>query len=165
MTATAQASSDDVARYAAAFAGATWPLTRSRLRRIAEELGWTLRSDRPKGMMFRSGLPLGFDRVSCLVADDDVDQVTIDLTDEATAATSARIARELTAAVETELGAPTGVRNAPRSSHWDLPGDGRIAIQNLGPVVVLDILSPRYSGIERAEERYGLDTDEVPDDV
>jgi hypothetical protein len=167
MSEIAHATPDDLRSILAVFGDTTWPVPRAEVLAIAEGLGWTVRSDQERGIMFMTGLPYRRARADCLLLEDQLGQLTIGLTDRvnggdpASRAPLRAIEQEAVAVATEVLGEPAGSSSGRSRTHWDLAAGARIAVENTGERVLLSVLGQQYADVERAEARLGVDPDRV----
>lgn len=167
MTEIAHATSDDLRSILTAFSEAGWPVPRAEVVAIAERLGWTVRSDTERGIMFMTGLPYRRARADCLLLEDHLGQLTIGLTDRVDGDDAApreplrATERDLVAAAAEVLGEPSGSSSSRPRTYWDLDAGARIAVENTGDRVILAVLGKQVADVERAEARLGVDPDRV----
>ncbi|MCC2314199.1 DUF6301 family protein [Cellulomonas xiejunii] len=162
------ASADQIRALLRAFRGITWPAGRQKVLALADECGWTVRLETPRGVRYDTGLPTNDQRASALIRPDGADGRVLDLTvhvsdrDPGTPAGLDEAYRDVAAAVQTELGEPvrTDAWEHARTV-WDIAGGGRVVVQKLDSVVLV-LRSPEVADLERDEERLGIDPGRVP---
>ncbi|PWJ57072.1 DUF6301 family protein [Rathayibacter iranicus] len=153
-----------------AFRALKWPATRADIKSVAERLHWEVTSDRESGIDLLAALPLNGNRVDVLLSDECVLKVNIPVSDRVR-----NIDNDLEPDLRSSFRAIVddvnvildgGKTKTPgmRQYHWDFDDSSRLAVENFGAKIVLQVFSPRWANVEREEERQGLDPSRPFDD-
>lgn len=162
------ASADQIRALLRTFRSITWPAGRQKALALADECGWTIRLETPRGVRYVTGFATNDQRANALIRPDDADGSVLDLTvhvsdrDPATPAALDEAYRSVAATVQAELGMPV---RADAWEHartvWDITSGGRVVVQKLDSVVLI-LRSQEVADLERDEERLGTDPGRVP---
>lgn len=162
------ASVDQIRGLLRTFQTITWPAGRQKALALADECGWTIRLETPRGVRYITGYPTNDQRANALIRPDDADGSILDLTvhvsdrDPATPAELDEAYRSVATTAQAELGTPvrTDAWEHARTV-WDIAGGGRVVVQKLDSVVLI-LRSQEVADLERDEERLGVDPGRVP---
>lgn len=147
-----------------------WPADRDAALRLADELGWTVVRASAAGVRYVTTLAVDDPRARAMFSDDSAGAPTLEsLTvhvsdrDETDAAGVGAAFETVCSSLSAELG-PEAQRDAwgyPRRV-WDLPTGGRVVVQDLRDIVILELLSLAMADLECDEMRLGIDPSRVP---
>ena len=162
---------DELRPMVQALASLEWPTSKETISHVAESLGWELIGERRKGLAFSTSLGFNVDLVNILTPNDELTQATVGVTDSLRNAPAGGGDEQLRRAYDSVRDAVSEIiGEAPSKSRgrkrdfWDLPSGGRLAVENLGDQVILELLSQQYANIERGEAQQGLDPQVPLDD-
>lgn len=151
------------------FDAVTWPVPKSEMYAVADALGWSLISDREKGMTYAVSFAFGRARASIGVLDGMISEARIGVsskTEDGDAADAKELALayvDVKSVIEGFLGQPAHVhRGAFPKASWDLDNRGRVAVTRLSNVVSLIVVHEKFADVERFEESRGIPGDRDP---
>lgn len=163
-----RATADEVRSIVDAFAGLSWPAPKQQMYALGETLGWTLRSDREKGMSYIASFSFGRSLASVGILEGKISEVAVGVTSRADENEVDR--EELVIAyadvrsmLESSLGVPARVHRGtfPKTS-WDLASRGRLAVTRVKREVLLIVVHEQFADVERFEESRGIPGDRDP---
>lgn len=164
------ATSQELAGLLATLGRIVWPADRDSTLRLADELGWTVVRASVAGVRYVTTLTVDDPRARAMLGDDAagaqaLESLTVHVSDRhETDAAGVRAAFETVCSfVSAELG-PEVRRDAweyPRRV-WELPTGGRVIVQDLREIVMLELFSLAGADLERDEVRLGVDPHRVP---
>ncbi|SIT89023.1 DUF6301 family protein [Microbacterium sp. RU33B] len=164
-----QATIDEVRTIVDIFSALTWPAPKAEIYPVAESLGWTLRSDREKGVDCIASFSFGRSLATIALLRGMISEISVavssrtDEADEGDRRSLALAYSDTRSVVEGILGEPSRVHRGtfPKTS-WDLASGGRLAVARVKREVLLIVIHEEFADVERFEEARGIPGDRGP---